>query len=140
MIIRTRTGLCRCIHSPPVEILSSETTGSNTKLLRLKIPERILPDISFPHPIWSIFIKDSDIQIERPFTPLEGANENGELQLWVKKYRDSEMGRWIHSRPEGESVEIRGPHQTWAWKEDTWDRVVMVSVKNKPQVLPRVGC
>lgn len=71
-------------------------------------------------------MKDSDLQIERCFTPLEGTSESGEIKLWVKKYPKSEVGSWLHSKNAGDEIEIRGPEQTWAWRDGEWDEVIMV--------------
>jgi cytochrome-b5 reductase len=77
-------------------------------------------------PIWSIFIKDDDIQVERPYTPLFGIDEKGTIKLWVKRYSRGEVGRWLHSKRAGDTIEIRGPLQTFPFREGKWDEVVMV--------------
>jgi len=46
--------------------------------------------------------------------------------FWIKKYPRGEVARWLHSKTVGEEVEIRGPLQTWSWKDMNWDHVVMV--------------
>ncbi|KAI9448123.1 hypothetical protein H4582DRAFT_1898660 [Lactarius indigo] len=56
-------------------------------------------------PIWSIFVKDDDIQVERPYTPLHGFDENGNIKLWS-------AGGCIPKRT-GDTVEIRGPLKTF---------------------------
>ena len=71
-------------------------------------------------------MKDSDLQIERCFTPLQGVSTSGEMKLWVKKYPKGEVGTWLHSKKAGDEIEIRGPEQTWAWRDGVWDRVIMV--------------
>lgn len=112
----------------PTTLIESEDVASNTKLLTLSVPPELLPhDPGAFAPIWSIFIKDSDIQVERPYTPLEGIDENGHMKFWVKKYERGEVGRWLHSRQVGDSIEIRGPVKTWPrlWQDGHWDEVVL---------------
>lgn len=101
----------------------------NTRMITLRVPQESLPPSQDNHfaPIWSIFIKDDDIQVERPYTPLEGIDENGTMQLWIKKYPKGEVGRWLHSKAVGDTIEIRGPLKTWHWQDQAWDEVVMVS-------------
>ncbi|KAF8559056.1 ferredoxin reductase-like protein, partial [Imleria badia] len=114
----------------PSTLVESLDVSSNTKLLTLSVPLGLLPsDRGAFAPIYSIFIKDSDIQVERPYTPLEGIDENGHMKLWVKKYEHGEVGRWLHSRRVGDSIEIRGPVKTWSslWQDGHWDQVVMIS-------------
>ncbi|TRM68315.1 hypothetical protein BD626DRAFT_545452 [Schizophyllum amplum] len=78
-------------------------------------------------PIWSVFIKDDDIQVERPYTPLYGIDNEGRMSFWVKKYPKGEVGRWLHGKTEGDRIEIRGPITTWPWQDGMWDEVVMIS-------------
>jgi cytochrome-b5 reductase len=107
----------------PALVLSSEITSKNTRLLTLAVtPPKDAP----LSPIWSISIKDNDIQVERPYTPLEGIDEKGRIKLWIKKYPNGEVGRWLHSKNPGDIIEIRGPLTTWPWKEDAWDEIIMV--------------
>jgi cytochrome-b5 reductase len=114
----------------PLALTSSENSGPDTKLLTFTVPPHLLPPpVSYDLiPIWSVYIKDDDIQVERPYTPLEGINEDGRMVFWIKKYEKGEVGRWLHSKSVGDTVEIRGPLKTWIWQEGAWDEVVMVRV------------
>ncbi|KAF8211421.1 hypothetical protein K438DRAFT_1709627 [Mycena galopus ATCC 62051] len=115
-------------HFTPATLTSSEPSGPNTKLLVLTVPGFSKPKhASKLAPIWSVYIKDDDIQVERPYTPLEGIDEHGRMRFWIKKYPKGEVGRWLHSKKIGDQVEFRGPLSTWAWKEDAWDEIVMIS-------------
>lgn len=123
--------------SPAALLRSITTTSPSTpgdqgdgqhKLLTLKIPPIYLPgkaaeDATFGKDtlkISSLFIKQPDIQIQRPYTPLQSAwkaRTEGEVDLLIKKYDAGEMGRYLHSlQPGDDQVEIRG----WvpSWDED----------------------
>ncbi|EMD40816.1 hypothetical protein CERSUDRAFT_149266 [Gelatoporia subvermispora B] len=117
-------------HFTPATVIASEACPDpNTRLITLAVPPHLIPprgETPFS-PIWSIFIKDDDIQVERPYTPLEGIDEYGHMKFWIKRYPKGEVGRWLLSKNPGDSIEIRGPINTWPWKEDTWDEVVMIS-------------
>ena len=115
-------------HFTPATISSCEITGDDTKLITLTIPPSLFPRAGDRclDPIWSIFVKDDDIQVERPYTPLRGVDAHGRMTFWIKKYPDGEVGRWLHSKGVGDVVEIRGPSKTWEWKEGVWDEVIMV--------------
>ncbi|KAM5540413.1 hypothetical protein V8D89_005871 [Ganoderma adspersum] len=117
-------------HFTPVTITSTQSCPDpNTRLMTFTIPPNSIPslqDAAF-EPIWSVYIKDDDIQVERPFTPLEGVNSEGQMRFWVKKYDNGEVGRWLHSKKAGETIEIRGPLKTWSWRADEWDEIIMVS-------------
>ncbi|CAA7260215.1 unnamed protein product [Cyclocybe aegerita] len=117
-------------HFTPTKVISNEDSGSNTKLLELRLPKLLLPKDNPEEifaPIWSVFIKDDDIQVERPYTPLNGVDDDGRMLFWIKEYPSGEVGRWLHLKKSEDCVEIRGPLKTWMWKEDTWDDVVMIS-------------
>ncbi|KAJ7117343.1 ferredoxin reductase-like protein, partial [Mycena crocata] len=113
-------------HFTRATLTSSEPSGPNTKLLVLTV-HGLQKHPTLLAPIWSVFIKDDDIQVERPYTPLKGIDEHGRMLFWIKKYPKGEVGRWLHSKKVGEQIEFRGPLSTWAWKEDAWDEVVMIS-------------
>jgi len=114
----------------PVTVTEKSQAGPDLAVLTLSIPPDSHPsDENVPifDPIWSIFIKDDDIQVERPYTPLFGIGENGVIKLWVKKYPKGEVGRWLHSKQAGDTIEIRGPLRTVPFPKGRWDEVVMIS-------------
>jgi cytochrome-b5 reductase len=116
-------------HFTPTTVISSIETSPTTRLLTLKLPPSAIP-ASPPGAIWSVYVKDSDIMVERPFTPLHGVAEDGTIQLWVKRYEGGEVGRWLHARQLGEVLDIRGPMETLRWPYPPgkqWDHVVLVS-------------
>lgn len=117
-------------HFTPATVISNEISGPNSKILKLRVPPHlVIRDENDPigfGPIWSVFIKDDDIQVERPYTPLESIDENGNMVFWIKRYPRGEVGRWLHSKQVGDTVELRGPLRTWPWDEDKWDEIVLV--------------
>ncbi len=118
-------------HFTPVTVTATEPClDPNTRLITLTVPRQSLPPLreSIFAPVWSIFIKDDDIQVERPYTPLEGIDEDGRMKFWVKRYPKGEVGRWLHTKKVGDQIEIRGPLQTWRWQDNEWDEIVMVRV------------
>ena len=113
----------------PVTISGNSQVGPDLAILTLSVPPGSrLSDESDTSldPIWSLFIKDDDIQVERPYTPLFGIDEEGVIKLWVKRYSRGEVGRWLHFKQVGDTIEIRGPLKTFPFHEGKWDEVVMV--------------
>lgn len=110
----------------PTTLTSSEQVNPRTKVLRLSLKPEVAKELHSLPPVWSVYVKDSDIQVERPYTPLEGISESGEMVLWIKRYPHGEVGRWLHSKSPGEIIEIRGPEQTFPWNKREWDNVIMV--------------
>ena len=115
-------------HFIPAVITSSEPSGPDTKLITMSVQSHLLPPRNSPAltPIWSVFIKDDDIQVERPYTPLEGIDNLGRMKFWIKRYPEGEVGRWLHLKKVGDTIELRGPLKTWNWQQDAWDEIVMV--------------
>ena len=113
-------------HFTRCKVTASEESGPDTRLITVTVPKQSIPPTSSLHPVWSVYIKDDDIQVERPYTPLEGVDSEGRMQFWVKKYPRGEVGRWLHTKKDGDDIELRGPLQTWAWQDGKWDEVVMV--------------
>ncbi|KAH9077266.1 ferredoxin reductase-like protein [Lactarius deliciosus] len=107
----------------PATVSDISQTGPDLAVLTLTLPDDAHSttdgDASSFEPIWSIFVKDDDIQVERPYTPLHGFDENGNIKLWVKRYQRGEVGRWLHSKRTGDTVEIR--------VKGKWDEIVMIS-------------
>ncbi|KAG9005379.1 hypothetical protein FRB90_010401 [Tulasnella sp. 427] len=116
-------------HFTPVQVVSSEKSDSlgQHKLIKLKLAKELRPPSSTLAPVFSVYLKDSDIQVERAYTPLKGLDENGEMMFWIKRYENGEVGRWFHRRTVGEQVEIRGPTRTFDWEDGKWDEVVLIS-------------
>ncbi|KDN36047.1 ferredoxin reductase-like protein [Tilletiaria anomala UBC 951] len=101
--------------------LQSEVGDSHHRHLELALgPEStpLLPEQTRDDglEIFSIYIKQPDIQIERAYTPLyapRDATSSGKIDLLVKKYENGEMGKYIHSRLIGQPLEARGWLKTW---------------------------
>lgn len=94
----------------PATVSDISQTGPDLAVLTLTLPHdaHSTTDASSFEPIWSIFVKDDDIQVERPYTPLHGFDENGNIKL-------------------GDTVEIRGPLKTFPFHQGKWDEIVMIS-------------
>lgn len=81
------------------------------------------------HKLWSIEIMQPEINIVRAYTPLplyvasinpiteepflkiiETEKEEGKMLLYIKKYDQGEMGRWLFNRPLLSEIKVRGPY------------------------------
>jgi cytochrome-b5 reductase len=124
-------------HFTPVTVESSEANplDSSTKVITIRIPPSHLPESSFLQPVHSVYIKNDDMQVERPYTPLFGIEQDGEAAgratFWIKRYPQGEVGRWLHSKRVGDILEMRGPVSTWDYVKEMengnkWDEIIMV--------------
>ncbi|KAG8829540.1 hypothetical protein FRC17_006424 [Serendipita sp. 399] len=109
-------------------------------VVRMAIPTRLLPDSratlvsaesategGLPNAIYHIYVKDDDMQVERPYTPIHGIENDGTMTFWIKKYPGGEVSNWISRLQRGRPVEIRGPVPQWDWKKNEYDEIVMIA-------------
>jgi len=75
------------------------------------------PDSELKHrlSIYSYYVKEPSLQIERAYTPIGmlSRTEPTILDFVVKRYADGEMSRFLHRLRPGAQVAIRGPVPTW---------------------------
>jgi len=110
-------------HDPP-----ERGSKADHIVVRMAIPQQLLPkDAShLAHAIHHIYIRDDDMQVERPYTPLSGIEADGKMVFWVKKYAGGEVSNWISRRKRNENVGVRGPVLQWDWRSGPWDEIIMV--------------
>lgn len=48
--------------------------------------------------IWHVYVKSPDLQIERPYTPINDVEKDGFIRLLVKRVKGGEVGRYASSR------------------------------------------
>ncbi|CEL59667.1 NADH-cytochrome b5 reductase 2 OS=Ustilago maydis (strain 521 / FGSC 9021) GN=MCR1 PE=3 SV=1 [Rhizoctonia solani AG-1 IB] len=111
----------------PLKIVSTKPASESSKIITLAVPPHLMPDEPALAPVFSIYIKDSDIQVQRPYTPLKGIDDNGNMDFWIKRYADGEVSRWLHSKSEGDELEVRGPVRTFDFKDGDYDEIIMIS-------------
>ncbi|PKI84749.1 cytochrome-b5 reductase [Malassezia vespertilionis] len=71
--------------------------------------------------IYSYYIQEPSLQIERPYTPLSlfSRNDPSTLLFLYKRYASGEVSRYLNRLPPGASVRIRGPIPTWYLSRNT---------------------
>lgn len=66
----------------------------------------------------------------RAYTPVHSVEqEQGTVQLLIKRYSEGQVSRFMHDAKEGQKIEMRGPVLIWpGGKEDLkqWDEIGMV--------------
>ncbi|WFD41835.1 cytochrome-b5 reductase [Malassezia psittaci] len=80
--------------------------------------------------IYSYYVKEPSLQIERPYTPLDSPKivDTTHLSFLVKRYKDGEMSRYLHRLGAGASLPIRGPVPTWSLKVDCVPEEIVMQV------------
>ncbi|KAK6511574.1 mitochondrial Homoaconitase [Arthrobotrys musiformis] len=83
---------------------------------RPTIPPEGFWKIIYREGVWSVQIKQPQLQIQREYTPLPTINsdENGnEITIFVRAVGGGEVSPYLLSRKEGDVVEVRGPVVTY---------------------------
>ncbi|KDE05694.1 hypothetical protein MVLG_03928 [Microbotryum lychnidis-dioicae p1A1 Lamole] len=112
----------------PLKINKVTRLNHNNTLIELDLPDSLSPRqyISAqkyrrdedPWRIHSIFVKQPELQIQRPYTPLNTcflnrspseSSPSTTIQLLIKRYDDGEVSRYLHRLGPGDQVQIRGP-------------------------------
>lgn len=69
----------------------------------------------------------------RAYTPVHSVEqEQGTVQLLIKRYSEGQVSRFMHDAKEGQKIEMRGPVLIWpGGREDLkqWDEIGMVRLK-----------
>ncbi|CAG8610897.1 17078_t:CDS:2 [Acaulospora morrowiae] len=107
----------------PLTITQISPVNHNTSVFRLKFPtsfEEPLPTVSCFH------IKDDLIQIMREYTPVSPSNEKHHIDFLIKRYDHGHMSRYIHSKKEGETLEVRGPFVSFPYTTNMKTHVGMI--------------
>lgn len=115
-------------HYSPCLLRSVERLSDDTSLFHVSVPVTQVPIP--PHPLYieSVYVKHPDLQIERPYTPLDGIRRDGEAKtsLLIKRYSDGELSNYIHQqRP----LELRGPCLSWIHPTGRVKEIVFVRIK-----------
>ncbi|KAG9698017.1 hypothetical protein KCU95_g1848, partial [Aureobasidium melanogenum] len=97
----------------PFALKNKETVSSTSAIFTLS--QAHIPPGTFDNwskkGVWSIEIKQPQLQIARAYTPLpplDGSDPDA-LRLLVRREQRGEVSGYIHRRPQGADVEVRGP-------------------------------
>ena len=99
--------------------------------------------------LWSVEIKQPQIMVVRKYTPLplaiyqkdkesepiinlQSPHEHGKMVLYIKKYDQGEVARWIYKRPIGSELELRGPFIEYEFPKTPNDRFERPKMENLP--------
>ncbi|SCZ87356.1 BZ3500_MvSof-1268-A1-R1_Chr2-2g04822 [Microbotryum saponariae] len=115
----------------PLKINKVTRLNHDNTLIGLDLPDSLSPRQYIaaqgsrgdedPWRIHSIFVKQPELQIQRPYTPLNisflnplpsESSPSTTIQLLIKRYDDGEVSRYLHRLGPGDQVQIRGPMLT----------------------------
>lgn len=116
----------------PLKLVSKTEITPETSVFRLGISPAMLPllDGLSRSAILSLYVMQPDLQIQRPYTPLETScfyrEGSGVIELLVKRYKNGELSRWLHQLRPGDEIKVRGPVVTWDFGQQALDEVIFI--------------
>lgn len=110
----------------PFKVVSTERTSPTTFILTISAPvphqaaNSALIQGAWAHGLWSVEIKQPQLQIARNYTPLppaaattatgDGDGSTATLRFLVRRYDGGEMSTYLSRLGPGDEVWLRGPH------------------------------
>ena len=119
------------LHFRPASLLKRDESYGASSLLTMQMrgaQGNIVPPDLWKRAIWSIEVKQPQLQIARHYTPLPFAPhlESGQLQFLVRKEPGGEVSNYLHNLVPGAKVELRGPHVDYLIPENM-DEVLFIA-------------
>lgn len=121
----------------PCTVVARQQVSSTGFLLTIRLPlanatNRDIIQQAHDYGLWSVEVKQPQLQIARHYTPLppplqppenenyqqqqqdedkNSSNSNtAELRFFIRRYDTGEVSRYLSTRAPGDTIEIRGPH------------------------------
>ncbi|KAI5462121.1 NADH-cytochrome b5 reductase [Mariannaea sp. PMI_226] len=112
-----------------LKVAEVESINHNTKRVRLELPES--DQVSGLHIASAILTKFKPEGAEkatlRPYTPTSDEDDQGFIDLVVKKYPDGPMSSHIHSLTPGQKLDVKGPLPKYAWAANKHDHIALIA-------------
>ncbi|XMA18392.1 hypothetical protein WAI453_011183 [Rhynchosporium graminicola] len=108
---------------------SVEDVSHNTKKLRFELPES--DQVSGLHVASALLTKYKGPEMEkaaiRPYTPVNDEDEQGYLDLLVKKYPNGVMSTHMHNMVPGQRLDFKGPIPKYPWSANKHTHVALIA-------------
>ncbi|KAI9648640.1 NADH-cytochrome b5 reductase [Ciborinia camelliae] len=108
---------------------SVENINHNTKKFRFELPES--DQVSGLHVASALLTKYKGPEMQkaaiRPYTPTSDENEQGFLDLLVKKYPNGVMSEHMHEMVPGQRLDFKGPIPKYAWSANKHNHVAFIA-------------
>lgn len=106
-----------------------EIVNHNTKHFRFALPEG--DNVSGLKTASALITKYKGPEMEkpviRPYTPISDVDEQGHLDLIIKKYDGGPMSEHLHSMVPGQRLDFKGPIPKYEWTANKHDHVALIS-------------
>ncbi|KAI1876451.1 hypothetical protein JX265_003977 [Neoarthrinium moseri] len=130
----------------PFNIISKEQVSPTAFILTIRCPGAVLPKnaskfkAAWEHGLWSVEMKQPQLQIARHYTPLPPLNagevDAGEVRFLIRKMDGGEMSNYLSRLQVGDQVWLRGPHYGFDIKKRLGDAQDVVFVAGGTGIAP----
>lgn len=119
----------------PFTLVAKEAVSSTSSVFTLtpRWPTKNaqIYDQAWKDGIWSVQVKQPQLQIARSYTPLSPIlnleqNTDTDLRFLIRRNPQGEVSAYLHKLPVGAEIELRGPHLEYAIPNDV-DEVVFLA-------------
>ncbi|KAF2397137.1 hypothetical protein EJ06DRAFT_533327 [Trichodelitschia bisporula] len=103
----------------PYTLVAKQPVSSSSAIFTLRKPnattDASATDEAWDKGVWSVQVKQPQLQIARSYTPLPAVGEGGaevdkqDVQLFIRKEVGGEVSNYLHKLPLKSTVELRGP-------------------------------
>jgi cytochrome-b5 reductase len=118
----------------PFTLIKREIVSPSSIILTLRPKSELLKkDVSDPYKEswekgpWSVEVKQPELQIARPYTPLPPAESDNrsDLRFLIRKEHKGEVSGYLHALPVGSKLELRGPKLEFYLPQEITDVVFL---------------
>ncbi|RDA95526.1 hypothetical protein CP533_5436, partial [Ophiocordyceps camponoti-saundersi (nom. inval.)] len=106
-----------------------ETVNHNTKRFRFELPESdMVSGLHVASAVLTKFKGEGDEKpTVRPYTPVSDEDEQGHIDLLIKKYSGGPMSSYLHDMQPGQTLDFKGPLPKYPWAENKHEHIGLIA-------------
>ncbi|KJZ77475.1 NADH-cytochrome b5 reductase 2 [Hirsutella minnesotensis 3608] len=112
-----------------LKLAEVETVNHNTKRFRFELPEGdMVSGLQVASALLTKYKGPNDEKATlRPYTPISDENQQGFIDLLVKKYTDGPMSTHLHNLAPGQRLDFKGPLPKYPWTKNKHEHVGLIA-------------
>ena len=102
--------------------------SADTKVFRFALPEGDQElGMTLASCLVMRYVDRDGKDVSRPYTPISRLHQKGYFEILVKNYKNSKMGSHLHKMKVGDSIDVKGPYEKFAYKPNMFKQVGMIA-------------
>ncbi|RDA89057.1 hypothetical protein CP532_2282 [Ophiocordyceps camponoti-leonardi (nom. inval.)] len=112
-----------------LKLTDVESVNHNTKRFRFELPESdMVSGLHVASAVLTKFKGEGDEKpTVRPYTPVSDEDEQGHIDLLIKKYSGGPMSSYLHDMQPGQSLDFKGPLPKYPWAENKHEHIGLIA-------------